>query len=57
MIPVYENPIDTTEQMFQNGKTPIISLEGSFYKEFLQGSPNIWEQKAGSLSYTPWGPS
>ena len=56
MIPVYENPIDTTEQMFQNGKTPIISLEGSFYKEFLQGSPNIWEQKAGSLSYTPWGP-
>ena len=47
MIPNYEQPIDTTENIFQNDKIPCLNLDGSFWKEFLLESPNAWERKAG----------
>ena len=48
MIPTYEHPIDTTENIFQNDKIPFINYEGAFWKEFLIASPNYWERKAGN---------
>ena len=47
MIPMYEQPIDTTENIFQYDKVPLVNLEGSFWKDYLMESPNYWERKAG----------
>ena len=47
MIPTYEQPIDTTENIFQYNKVPLVNLEGSFWKDYLMASPNYWERKAG----------
>ena len=47
MIPVHEQPIDTTEDIFSQDKTPIINLEGSFWREYLLDSSNYWEARAG----------
>ena len=48
MIPTYEQPIDTTENIFQYNKVPLVNLEGSFWKDYLMESPNYWERRAGS---------
>ena len=52
MIPVYEDPIDTTEDLFERGKIPIIGPEGGYWREYLLGS-NVGSEKmaGGSLSY------
>ena len=47
MIPLYEQPIDTTESIFKHDKIPLVNLEGSFWKEYLMESPNYWERRAG----------
>ena len=48
MIPMYEQPIDTTENIFRYDKVPLINLEGSFWKDYLMESPNYWERKVGA---------
>ena len=68
MIPVYEQPIDTTENIFHYDKVPqhlltldtnsahtqvpLVNLEGSFWKDFLLASPNSWERRAGEEGVT-----
>lgn len=52
MIPTYEQPIDTTENIFQYNKVPLVNLEGSFWKDYLMASPNYWERKAGEVGVT-----
>ena len=47
MIPVHEDPIDNTEHIFRQDKIPLINVEGSFWREYLLGSSNYWERKAG----------
>ena len=47
MKPVFEKPIDTTENLRQKGKIPINSNEGGFWQEYLVNSVNPWESKAG----------
>ena len=47
MIPVLEDPIDTTEDLFKQSKTAIIGPEGGFMRGYLSGSSNIWERKLG----------
>lgn len=54
MIPTYEQPIDTTENIFQYNKVPLVNLEGSFWKDYLMASPNYWERKAGSCKLNDW---
>ena len=49
MIPVHEHPIDSTEDIFKQDKTPLINLEGSFWREYLVDSSNYWEKRAGGL--------
>ena len=49
MIPVHEHPIDRTEDIFKQDKTPIINLEGSFWREYLLESSNYWEKRAGEF--------
>ena len=48
MIPVYEKKIETTEDIFKHDKIPLVNLAGSFWKEFLETSPNAWERKSGN---------
>ena len=50
MIPVYEKKIETTEDIFIQDKIPLVNLAGSFWKEFLETSPNSWERKSGNLN-------
>ena len=67
MIPVYEQPIDTTENIFHYDKVsqlsltvhysahtqvPLVNLEGSFWRDFLLASPNSWERRAGEEGVT-----
>ena len=47
--PAYEPPIDSTEDIFKQGKIPIINFEGSFWSRYLKTSNNSWERKAGKL--------
>ena len=49
MIPVHEQPIDTTEDIFKQDKVPLINLEGSFWREYLLESSNPWERRAGEF--------
>ena len=44
MIPVYEDPIDTTEDLFERGKILIIGPEGGYWREYLLGS-NVGSEK------------
>ena len=50
--PVYESPIDSTEDMIVQGKIPIIGTQGSssIWPKYFSESNNIWERKAGELS-------
>ena len=47
MIPVLEDPIDTTEDLFKQSKLAIIGPEGGFMRGYLSGSSNIWERTLG----------
>ena len=42
--PARDPPIDTTEDLFLQGKTPILVTQQT--KNLLTGSPNIWQRKA-----------
>ena len=48
--PVYEPPIDTTEDIFKLGKIPIINYKSSFWWKYFQTSSNTWERRAGKFS-------
>ena len=47
MIPVLEDPIDTTEDLFKQSKLAIIGPEGGFMRGYLSGSSNSWERTLG----------
>ena len=47
MKPIFEKPIDTTENLLQKGTIPINSNAGGFWQEYLVNSVNPWESKAG----------
>ena len=49
MIPVYEDPIDTTEDLLERGKIPIIGPEGGYWREYLLGSNVGSEKMAGGF--------
>ena len=44
MIPVYEPPIDSDEDIFKQGKTPLIFWP---WRKDLLGSSNVWERHTG----------
>ena len=45
MISVYEDPVDTTEDIFKQGKTPIYPL--GFWRKYLIESSDIWNKRVG----------
>ena len=45
--PMYEAPIDTTEDIFKQGKIPIILFEGSYWRNYFLTSNNTWEKRTG----------
>lgn len=44
MRPVSEKPIDTTRDLVESGKTPMMTF-GTFWAEFLQTSENYWHRQ------------
>ena len=44
--PVYENPIDSTKDIFKAGKIPMNGRDGGYWAEFLKVSANPWERLA-----------
>ena len=48
--PVYDPPIDTTEDIFKQGKIPIILFEGSYWRNYFLTSNNTWEKRTGRAS-------
>ena len=49
--PVFQKPIDSTKDIFTEGKIPINSLSGSRLPEYLKTSRNEWEGWAGNTGY------
>ena len=47
MIPVLEEPIDTTEDLFKLGKIPIIGPDGGYWRGYLVESSVLSERMAG----------
>ena len=50
MRPVSEKPIDTTRDLVESGKTPMMTF-GTFWAEFLQTSENYWHRQ---VKLTVW---
>ena len=52
MKPVFQKPIDSTEDILTVGKIPINDVESSFWPEYLKTSSNKWERLAGETGYS-----
>ena len=44
MRPVSEKPIDTTRDLVESGKTPMMTF-GTFWAEFMKTSENYWHRE------------
>ena len=51
MKPVFQKPIDSTKDIFTQGKIPVNNDEGSFWPEYMKTSTNEWERLAGETGY------
>ena len=49
MIPVFGDPIDSAEDIFKQGKTPIIGQ--GFWPNYLRTSNDLWIKKTGKISF------
>ena len=50
MIPSYEEPVDSTDDLLRLGKIPIIGPEGGYWREYLLGSALAPERRAGQFT-------
>ena len=53
--PTLEQPIDTSEDLFLQGKTPIIVL--GMYSRYMETSSNQWHRKAREIAHMIANPS